>query len=89
MVVRKRGDAMVIKIVGSNCSNGLKLKKMVERFANDYENVEIKILDNKKDIETYQVKNIPGLLINDQLVSEGKILTVREISRLVNEASPA
>ena len=81
---------MVIKIIGSNCSNGLKLKKMVERFKSDYDyDVNIKILDNMEEIKNYKVKNIPGLIIEDQLVSEGKVLTVREISRLVNEVTPA
>lgn len=81
---------MVIKIIGSNCSNGIKLKKMVERFKSDYDyDVNIKILDNMEEIKNYKVKNIPGLIIEDQLVSEGKVLTVREISRLVNEVTPA
>ncbi len=84
---RKRGGRMVIKIIGSNCSNGMKLKKMVNKFADDSDNVDIKILDSEKDIVNYHIKNIPGLLINDQLVSEGKVLTVREISRLANEVS--
>ena len=89
MEYRKRGDGMVIKIIGSNCRNGIKLKKMVTKYADDCDNVEVKILDNEKDRIGYQVKNIPGLIINDQLVSQGKVLTVREISRLVNEATPA
>lgn len=81
---------MVIKIIGSNCSNGIKLKKMVSRYASDYDNsVDIKILDNEIDVKNHNVKNVPGLVINNQLVSEGKVLTVREISRLVNEATPA
>ena len=81
---------MVIKIIGSNCSNGIKLKKMVERFKSDYDyDVNIKLLDNMEEIKSYKRKNIPGLIIEDQLVSEGKVLTVREISRLVNEVTPA
>ena len=81
---------MVIKIIGSNCSNGIKLKKMVERFKSDYDyDVNIKLLDNMEEIKRYKIKNIPGLVIEDQLVSEGKVLTVREISRLVNEVTPA
>ena len=81
---------MNIKIVGFNCSNGIKLKKMVERFKSDYDyDVNIKLLDNMEEIKSYKIKNIPGLVIEDQLVSEGKVLTVREISRLVNEVTPA
>ena len=79
---------MVITIIGSNCSNGIKLKKMVSRFASDYNyDVNVKILDNKEEIENYNIKSIPGLVIENQLVSEGKVLTVREISRLVNKVT--
>ncbi len=81
---------MEIKIIGTNCSNGIKLKKMVSRFASDYDyDINIKILDNKEEIKNHNIKNIPGLVINGQLVSEGKVLTVREISKLVNEANLA
>ena len=81
---------MVIKIIGTNCSNGIKLKKMVSIFVSDYDyDINIKILDNKEEIKNHNVKNIPGLVIDNQLVSEGKVLTVREISRLVNEVTPA
>ena len=89
MEYRKRGDGMVIKIIGSNCSNGIKLKKMVTKFANEYDDVNIKILDDERDIKNYQIKNIPGLIINDQLVSQGRVLTVREITRLISQANPA
>ncbi len=81
---------MEIKIIGSNCSNGIKLKKMVTRFISDYDyNINIKILDNKEEIKNHNIKNIPGLIIEDQLVSEGKVLTVREISKLVDKVTPA
>ncbi len=62
---------------------------MVTKFASDYGDVDVKILDKEQDIRTYQIKNIPGLIINDQLVSQGKVLTVREIARLANEATIA
>ena len=63
---------------------------MVSRFASDYDyDINIKILDNKEEIKNHNIKNIPGLVINGQLVSEGKVLTVREISKLVNEANLA
>ncbi|MEE0699201.1 MAG: thioredoxin family protein [Bacilli bacterium] len=70
-----------MKIIGSNCSNGMKLRKMVERAIESYEgSVEIELEDNNK-----KVKNIPALMINDNMVSEGKVLTVREITKFMNE----
>lgn len=54
---------------------------MVERAIESYEgSVEIELEDNNK-----KVKNIPALMINDNMVSEGKVLTVREITKFMNE----
>mgnify|MGYP000209514987 CR=1 FL=1 len=59
----------------------MKLRKMVERAIESYEgSVEIELEDNNK-----KVKNIPALMINDNMVSKGKVLTVREITKFMNE----
>ena len=31
----------------------------------------------------YGIKNIPGLVVNGQVVSEGKVLSIREIKRIL------
>lgn len=77
---------MEIKIIGSNCSNGMKLYKMATRAVeelNDNERIQIQKLDDKNSINKYGIKNIPGLVINDKLVSQGKVLSQREISKLL------
>ncbi len=54
---------------------------MVERAIEQYDgSVEIELQDNKDN----KIKNVPGLVINGNLVSEGKVLTVREITKLMN-----
>lgn len=54
---------------------------MVERAIESYEGlVEIELEDNNK-----KIKNVPGLMINGNLVSEGKVLSVREITKFMNE----
>lgn len=75
---------MNIKIVGSNCKNGMQLYKMASRPVEELEeNIEVEKLDDKNSINKYGVKNIPGLIINNRLVSEGKVLTSREITKLL------
>ena len=75
---------MNIKIVGSKCKNGMQLYKMASRAVEELEeNIEVEKLDDKNSINKYGVKNIPGLIINNRLVSEGKVLTSREITKLL------
>ena len=78
---------MEIKIIGSNSSNGLKLRKMVTRASNAYSGrVVIELLDDMKEMKKYKIKNVPGLVINDKVVSEGYVPSVREIEHLLESA---
>ena len=51
---------MNIKIIGSNCSNGIKLKKTLLKVVNNFdENFEIEFKDGQQSIKKYNIKNIP------------------------------
>jgi len=76
-----------IKIIGSNNKNGIKLRKMVMRASKDYDgNVTIELLDDMSSKRDYKVKNLPGLVINNKTVSEGRVPSVREIYNLMQMA---
>ena len=75
---------MNIKIIGSNCSNDIKLKKLLPRAINSYDgDVEIEFKDDQESIRKYNVKNIPGLVINGKKCSEGKVPNDREIMKYI------
>ena len=76
---------MNIKIVGYNCSNGIKLKKNISKI-NECE-IELEVLDGDEYLNKYDIKNVPGLIINDKKVSEGKVLNDREILRMIKVLS--
>lgn len=73
-----------IKIIGANCSNGMKLSKMAERAVEEIEeDIEVEKVTDDKLKKQYGIKNIPALIIDDEVVSEGKVLSVREIKTLL------
>jgi len=76
---------MNIKIVGFNCSNGIKLKKNISKIS-DCE-IDLELLDGEEYLNKYNIKNIPGLIINEKKVSEGKVLNDREILRMIKVLS--
>ena len=76
---------MNIKIIGYNCSNGIKLKKNISKI-NEC-NIDLELLEGEEYLNRYDIKNIPGLIINDKKVSEGKVLNVREILRMIKVLS--
>ena len=52
-----------VKVIGSNCSNGMKLKKELKR-AIDHSDLEINLteLNDPKDKKKYQIENICSLI---------------------------
>ena len=71
-----------VKILGSGCANCRKLEA-VAREAATRAGVEaefVKVTD-MKDILAYEVLSTPGLVIDDELVSSGRIPTRSEIQQ--------
>ena len=76
---------MNIKIIGYNCSNGIKLKKNISKI-NECE-IDLELLEGDEYLSKYDIKNVPGLIINDKKVCEGKVLNDREILRMIKVLS--
>ena len=77
---------MEVKIIGYNCSNGIKLKKNISKIPNEYK-INLELLEGDDQLNKYNIKNIPGLVINDKLVCEGKVLNDKEIIRMIKVLS--
>ena len=75
---------MKIKIIGKSCSNRNKLFKNLQKSLENFKTkVEIELLEESKDLNKYNVTNTPALVINDKVVSQGKILNEREIKNFI------
>ena len=71
---------MEIKVLGKNSSNRMKLLKNIEKgTSNEKGNIEVTLLEDEKYLSKYGISNIPALVINDKVISQGKILTEKEI----------
>ena len=75
---------MKIDIIGENSSNRMKLLKNLNKVTkNEDINVEINVIDDKETLSKYKDKNKPILMINEKIISNGKILTDREIRNYI------
>ena len=71
-------------MIGSNCYNGRRLKKIIERVSLQTKvPVIINELNNKSDQKKYNVSMVPALIIDNKIISQGKILSDREIKKLI------
>ena len=58
------------------------LKRALEGSEIDFTLIE---LNDPKDKKKYHVQNVPALIINNDCISEGKVLSEREITRVFNK----
>ena len=80
----KGDDIIEIKIVGANCSNGRRLKKIIEKVSlQNHVDITICELNNKSDQKRYNVSMVPALVIDEKIISQGKILSDKEIKKLI------
>lgn len=79
---------MEIKIIGKNSSNKTKLIKNTNRAVKNIDgNYEITILESKKIENKYGINNTPALVINEKIISQGKVLIDREITNYIKVLS--
>jgi small redox-active disulfide protein 2 len=76
-----------VKILGSGCANCKKLEMLtrqaVEGLSIDAEVVKV---TDYADIMTYNIMSTPGLVINEKLVSSGRIPSMAEITTYLTKA---
>lgn len=73
---------LTIKILGSGCANCKKLEAVArEAAAADHVEADFIKVTDMKQIMAYDLLSTPGLVVNEQLVSSGRIPTVAEVRK--------
>ena len=78
---------LTIKVLGSGCANCKRLEQIARKVISDM-NVEadvIKVTDYN-DIMSYNILSTPGLVIDEKVVSSGRIPTPAEVTTWVATA---
>ena len=78
---------LTIKVLGSGCANCKRLEKLTRKVVEDLavDAEVIKVTDPTKYAD-YGVLSTPGLVINDETVSSGRIPSLAEITTFVTTA---
>ncbi|MDX9789768.1 MAG: thioredoxin family protein [Candidatus Kapaibacterium sp.] len=75
-----------IKILGTGCSKCLKLEENVRRAISEMSiEAEVFKVTDLNDIMAYGVLMPPGLVINEKVVSFGKLLNSKDVAKLITE----
>lgn len=71
---------MKIKVLGVGCANcKLLLERVKEAVRDSGLQAEVEYITDMKEIMKFNVMSMPGLVINDKVVSAGKVLSKEEI----------
>ena len=78
---------LTIKVLGSGCANCKKLEAIARQAAQNLgvEATFVKVTDYN-DIMAYNIMSTPGLVINEKLVSYGRIPSPAEITTFLTNA---
>ena len=81
---------LTIKVLGSGCANCKRLEQIARKVVEDMSmQAEIIKVTDYKDIMAYNVMSTPGLVINEKLVSYGRIPTPAEVATWLTNALEA
>lgn len=75
---------MEIKILGTGCSKCEKIEKNLDKALKEL-NMEatIESVDDLIELVSYGVMSTPGFVVNDEVKSVGKALSVKEIKKIL------
>ena len=77
---------MIIKILGAGCRNCDKLEKNIEKFLKESDmRASIEKVQDLGEITRYGVMGTPALVVDNKVVSTGKVLSVKEIGRILEK----
>ncbi len=81
---------LTIKVLGPGCANCRRLEEVARKAAADA-NIEAQIVKvtDTNDILAYDILSTPGLVINEKLVSSGRIPSPGTIANWLKEAATA
>lgn len=76
---------MIIKILGTGCSKCDKLEKNLNIVLGELDiNTTLEKVEELKEIVRYGVMTTPALVIDDKVVSVGKVLSEKEIKKIIS-----
>ena len=78
---------MTIKLIGSDCSNGIKILKNLKKVERELEcSLKINEVSSKNNKRKHIV--MPTLMLNDEIISQGRVISDRELKNILKPLLP-
>lgn len=77
---------MIIKILGSGCKKCKKMEEnVIEALGQLNLDAKVEKVEDFKEIMKYKVLTTPALVIDEELISSGKLLKTKEIIKILDK----
>ncbi len=78
---------MMIKVLGSGCANCHKVEQLARQAVAQLAiEAQVQLVTDMKEIMRYGVMSTPGVVINDKVVSAGRVPSLSQMTTLVTNA---
>ena len=78
---------LTIKVIGSGCANCKRVEQIVRKIITDMSlEAEVTKVTDYNDITAYNILSTPGLVINEKVVSYGRIPSPAEVTTWITNA---
>ena len=78
---------LTIKVLGSSCANCHKVEELAKQaVAQLAVDAKVEMVTDVKEIMRYGVMNTPGLVINDKVVSSGRVPALSQVTTMIASA---
>ncbi len=75
---------MTIKVLGPGCSNCKKLHESAKEAINELNsNIDLEYITDIEKMIAYGIMSSPALVINEKVVSQGRVLSKEDIIKLI------
>lgn len=82
----KEDKFMIIKILGTGCKKCIKMEENVREAIKELNiDAQVEKIEDFKEIMKYKVISTPGLVIDEEVVSTGKLLKTKEIIKILDK----
>ncbi len=78
---------LIIKVLGSGCASCHKVEELAKQaVAQLAVDARVEMVTDVKEIMRYGVMNTPGLVINDKVVSSGRVPALSQVTTMITTA---
>lgn len=86
VIEKINGEITSIKVLGAGCKNCHEQYEIVKKAVSELRlSVDVEYITDMQKVMAYGVMSVPAIVVNEKVVSMGKVLKASDVIRLLNQ----